>query len=297
MAEDVTQIVNLGGCSLWASTNNFSTYTDLGNVDEGGVKVEVKTSTILAKVAAFGDTPVAGWINGQVAKITAKLSQSQYVILQQILPGVTITTGSSGKSNATLGVFAGTPLTPFSLKLKSLLAALTPLFDVTAVNVIVTGAFDIGFTGKKEQLWSVEFAVLVNQNAVNGANLLTIGDTTITQQSAVTLSSVVPNINATGVATSAVITWTFSGTLQAQSVSSTGPTPTVGLIESTASSSSDAGNLKAGTAVLTNNGSSTTVVFTPTAAMTASAVYTAFITGLVDTYGNVLPMYTTTFTI
>ena len=296
MAEDVTKIVNLGGCSLWASTNGFSTYTDLGDTDENGVKLEIKSSVVLAKVARFGDTPVAGWLNGQVAKITAKLSQSQYAILGQITPGATITTNGSGNSNMTLGVYGGTQLAPFSLKLKSLLPENTPTWDVTAVNVIVVGATNMGFTGKKEQQWEVDFAVLVDQGATNGSSLLTIGDTTITQESAVTVSSVSPANKATAVALAATVTWTFSGILNQGSVSTTGPQPTVGVMEDPNSSSSDTGNAVAGMAVLTNNGASTTIVFTPTSDLTASVVYIAWIQGLVDAFGNQLPLYTSMFT-
>lgn len=293
---DVTQIVNLGGCQIQASTNNFSTFVDLGDQDEAGAKLSVKTSVLMAKVARFGDTPVAGWINGQVAEIEVTLEQTAWVILQQVIPGATVNTNGSG-SNLTIGVLGGTKLTPFSLKLKSLLSGFSPLYDVTAVNVITVGAWEMPRTGKKEQQWKVKFAVLVNQNAVNGANVLTIGDTTITQGAAATAAITTPTLGATGVATSATVTWTFSATLNASSVTTTGPQPTVGLLESAGSSTSDSGNLVPGSAVLTNNGASTIIVFTPTSALTASdTVYIPFIQGLVDSFGNLLPMYTSQFT-
>ena len=293
---DVTQIVNLGACQLQASTNNFSTYVDLGDTDEAGAKLSVKTSVIEAKVARFGDTPVAGWINGQIAEIDVTLTQTQYTILGQIIPGATINTSSGGLSNMTLGVAAGTKLSAFSLKMKPLLSGLSPLYDVTAVNVITVGAFEVTLSGKKEQVWKVKLAVLVNQNALNGANLLTIGDTTITQAAAVTVTSTTPANKATGVADNGTVVWAFSGNINSNSVSTTGNQPTVGVFEDPGQSSSITGNKVAGTAVVSGTGASTIITFTPTSSFGATVKYYAYLSGIVDAYGNVLPLQTIEFT-
>ena len=296
MAQDVTQIVNLGAAQVLVSTNNFSSSTDLGLTDETGVKVDVKTSVILAKVARYGDTPVAGWVNGQVAEIEATFSQSQYSLLASMIPAATINTSATGTQNMQLGVTAGTQLVPFSIKLKSTLAALTPLWDVTAVNVILTGAFDMGFTGKKEQQWKVKFAVLVNQSAVNGANILTIGDTTITADvTPPTVSGVVPANGATSVAHNTAVTWTMSENIAQNTVTASAPAPTV-LLFLDPTGGTDTGDLIAGTVVLTNNGSSTTIVFTPTSALGTTKKYFAVLNGITDLAGNQLGLYTSEFT-
>ena len=159
------------------------------------------------------------------------------------------------------------------------MAALAPVDPVQAAPV---GDFELVYDGGKIAGVKCKYKSVINEaGAVAGAYLGTFGDSTIIGSAVELTATVVPAEAATGV-TGKTITWTFSASLNGNTVNA----QTFQVIENPASSPVAV----PGTVVLTNAGAATTVVWTRTAGnFTASQYWVALASPTVaDQNGNLL---------
>jgi hypothetical protein len=148
------------------------------------------------------------------------------------------------------------------------------------MQAVPIGDFSPVYEGGKVAGYKVKFSGIINEaGAASGAWMGQFGDSTITANvSAPTVSGVVPAQAATGVATSANVVWTLSAAMNGNTIN----TNTVSLVEDPAGTPVDV----PGSVALVNNGSSTTITFTPTSALTASKTYVAILgAGITDQTG------------
>lgn len=277
MSEDVSQIVNLGGCRL--TVNGVI----LGHTSEEGTKVALSSEIVRAFVSKFGKTPVRHFLNGQNVSAEFMLSQSEFDALAEVLPGATIVTDSGGDSKLTFGKTAGSELEKVTVVLSPFLDGNTPLFDFSMYAVPV-GDFEVVYTGAKEQQWKCKFEGVINEaGGTDGNWLATFGDASITQDTSAPTATVVPADAATGISAAADVVWTVSEELDGNTVD----TEHV-LLFRDPTGQGMTGLQVAGTATLVNNGASTTITFNPTASLTAGAKYIAVLRGVKDRAGNLL---------
>ena len=256
-AQDISQVYTLGPCDIKYKS------TDLGH-SIGEVKAAFKAKKGQAKVALYGDTPVAEWLNGQELDIEFVLVQTDMAILAVAFAGMTpVTDGSHTK--LTLGQMAGTPIVPGTLTLAPQLtlgqnATLTCQANPSA-------DFEPVYDGGKWVGYKCKFTGIINEaGGSEGAWLAIFGDPTITPAgSAPTVTAVVPASGATGVAaTDPVI-----ATLSAELLKGTVNEGSVWLVEDPLGTP----KMIPGAVTLANNGALTTVTFKSTASLSAGKEY------------------------
>ena len=267
MSENIAEVIPLGPASLTFNGVN------LGHTDESGLKLTLKGTLVKAQVAKYGKADVGVFLNGQQAEVDGVMMQSDMTLLAAAFPGATKVTNGGGASKLTFGVGAGTLLTPYTLVVApyqgpTAYGSVTPTINWT-MQAVPVGDFDPVYEGGKVAGYKVKFSGVINEaGASSGSWVGQFGDSTITANiTAPTVSGVVPAQAATGVATSSNVVWTLSANMNAATVN----TNTVSLIKDPAGTPSDV----PGTVVLANNGSSTTITFTPTSALTAGKTYVA----------------------
>ena len=270
MAENIAEVIPLGPAKV--TFNSIS----LGHTDESGVKLTLKATIVKAQVAKYGKSDVGVFLNGQQAEVDFVIMQSDMTILQLAVPGATIVTNSGGNSKLTFGLTAGFQLVPQTLSITPYLGptsygSVTPNIAWT-MQAVPMGDFDPVYEGGKVAGYKVKFSGVINESgAASGSWMGSFGDPTITADAvAPTVSGVVPANAATGVATSANVVATLSKAMNGNTVN----TETVLLIEDPTGTPLEI----AGSVVLVNNGSSTTITFTPTSALASSKAHTFIIT-------------------
>lgn len=292
MGQDISKVFTFGPAQVLVNS------VDVGHTDDAGFKVVFKNNWVKAMAGKYGKTPVGVWSNGQTAQVEFNLIQTIFGDLTNVLPLATKVTNASNNSKLTFGQFAGVKLTAVALQLLPFIAGNTPLFNMLSSTAVPVGDFDLLYTGDKYQIWHCVFDLLINEaGGTNGNFLLQFGDNTIiANPTTPTVSSVVPADNATAVATSTPVTWTLSASLDGNTVNS----KTVHLLQVGTLANLENVTDVAGSIVLTNNGASTTIVFTPTVALTAGKTYIAILEdgtrgGIKDQTGNALVFFESDF--
>lgn len=291
MPINIDQVVNLGGAQVLIGA------VDVGHTDDTGVKVTVKNAIVEAKAGKYGDAPVGKWINGQRAEVEFNLIQTSgnFSALASAIPGATVVTNGAGDKKLTFGKVAGTKLIPVTLRLKPYPAGLTPGLDFVAAKAVAIGDFELMYTGNQIQVWKCKFELTIDEaGGADGSFLFTFGDPTISADlTAPTVTTVVPADAAVAVSVATLITWTLSENLDGNTV-----VPANVKIFKDPTGVGPTGLQVAGTAVLTNAGAGTTIVFTPTAPLAALTKYLAVLEDVKDVAGNSLAngFYATEFT-
>lgn len=278
MSENIAEVIPLGPASLTYNSVN------MGHTDETGLKLTLKGTMVAAMVAKYGKANVGMFLNGQQAELDGVMMQSDMTLLSSAFPGATIVTNGSGKSKLTFGIGAGTQITPYTLVVTpyngpTAYGSVTPTINWT-MQAVPIGDFSPVYEGGKVAGYKVKFSGIIDEaGAASGAWMGQFGDSTITANvSAPTVSGVVPAQAATGVATSANVVWTLSAAMNGNTIN----TNTVSLVKDPAGTPVDV----PGSVVLVNNGSSTTITFTPTSALTVSKTYVAILgAGITDQTG------------
>lgn len=286
MAENVANIVVLGAVS--ATYNGV----ELGHTTPN-TKVTFKTKYVKAKTGKWGDVTTNVWRAGTVVEVDLEFLQTDLVNIQGSATGSPFPFfyGIFGTNNKLgFGEVAGQQQSKNTLKLTSFISGNTPLYDLTLTQATPIGDPELIYTGEKEQVWKCKFEACIDEGQVAGLNIGSFGNSAATASTTPpTVSTVVPNASATGVSHSTAITWTMSESLNSNTVN----TSSVKLF----SVSAGVGTPVAGSVVLTNAGSSTTIVFTPTSSLSGSTVYWAILNStILDQYGNALALYSTDFT-
>ncbi len=286
MAEDVSKIVVLGAVS--ATYNGV----ELGHTTSN-TKVTFKTKYVKGKSGKWGEVTTNVWRAGTVVEVDLEFIQTDLVNIQGSATGSPFQFfyGIFGTSNKLgFGEVAGQQQTKALLKLTSFVAGNTPLYDLTLTQATPVGDPELIYTGEKEQVWKCKFEGCIDEGQVAGLNIGSFGNSAATSSSAApTVTSVVPAADATGVSHTSPVTWTMSENLNGNTVNAS----SVKLFSVSAGS----GTAVAGTVALTNAGASTTIVFTPSAPLSATTVYWAVLNStILDQYGNALALYSTQFT-
>ncbi len=278
---NVDEVVDLGGCNAVINGVN------VGHFDEKGLKAAIKNTIVTAYAAKYGMLAIKRFLNGQDIELEGELIQTNFDNLGEALPGAVVVTDMSNKKKLTFGKIGGSPLPAVDLVLTSFLSGNTPTYDLN-LKVTPIGDFELLYSGNGIQKWKVKWAAVVNEaSGADGDYAFQFGDPSITQDTvAPTVSSVTPANNATPTAPAGIV-WTITKELNPDTVS----TESVAVIED-ATSPAD----KAGTVVLVNNGSSTTITFTPTTAFASATKYVATLNGIRDKAGNALAFYANQFT-
>lgn len=286
MSLDLTKQISLGPCSL--SFNSV----DLGHTDENGLKLTRKMTVVQAKVGKYGASISNRLYNGEEVTIEGVLAQTDFTILAAAFAGVTTVTGS-GKTKLTFGKIAGTVFTGAALKIQSLISANDPLYQINIPRAHPEGDFEAVYSGGVFQGWKVKFVGMVNEaGGTDGNYLWSFGDPTASADLvAPTVSSIVPGDNTT-VAAPSVITATISKALDGNTVNAYSV-----LLYKAPASTGTTGLKVSGTIVLTNNGASTTIAFTPGSALASATTYEFVLSDSIkDTAGNALAFYVSNFT-
>ena len=276
-AQNITEEFPLGPCKVLFNANN------MGHTDES-TKMTMKATVVEAMAAKYGKSGVAYFLNGQEVEVDFVLLQNDMQILSTAVPGATLVTNSSGASKLTFGAVAGQIIPSATLTLvpengTSNPATLNVSWTMQAAPV---GDFELVYDGGKIAGVKCKYKSVINEaGAVAGAYLGTFGDSTIVGSAVELTATVVPAEAATGV-TGKTVTWTFSASLNGNTVNA----QTFQVIENPASSPVAV----PGTVVLTNAGAATTVVWTRTAGnFTASQYWVALASPTVaDQNGNLL---------
>ena len=266
----------------------------VGHTTMEGVTVKRTPKIAEAKVAKFGDTMVSKWQDGEKIEVEFTLAQSDFGTIVNALPTATLVTNVGGLQKLTFGQIAGTKLPSVALVLLPFVPANTPAFNLNIPKAISIGDFEVDYKGEKFNGFKCKFEGAVNESQTNGNLLWSLGDASITADLVNPVVSLVsPLDGAVGVAVGASITWTISKSLDANFVGSTN----VRLFKDP-TGTGPTGLGVAGTIVLTNAGASTTIVFTPSAPMSALTKHIAYLEGVRDQAGNLLAsgFYATEFT-
>lgn len=286
MSEDVSKIVVLGAVS--ATYNSV----ELGHTTNK-TKVTFKTKYIKGKAGKWGDVTTNVWRGGTVVMVDLEFLQTDLVNIQGSATGSPFPFfyGIFGTANKLgFGEVAGQQQAKNVLKLTSFLSGNTPLYDLVLTQATPVGDPELAYTGEGEQIWKCAFEGCIDESQVAGLNIGSFGNAAATASSAApTVTTVVPASGATGVSHSAAVTWTMSESLNGNTVNA----------NSVQLWKVGSGVLTpvAGTVLLTNAGPSTTIVFTPTSALSGSTVYWATLNGtILDQYGNALVGTSTDFT-
>jgi hypothetical protein len=278
---NVAAIVNLGPATV--VYNSIS----LGHVNQGGVKVKVKQGLVDAFASRYGKgAPVVKFVDGVPGTDIEcpMLQTTDWAALEAAFPGVTKVT-NAGNSKLTWGKIAGSQLT-------ARLLVITP--DITANATAYpfqcycwpVGECDITYDGSVVQIWGAKFQMAVDESGgADGSYGATFGDPAISGDATPPTCTVLPADGAVGVSATAggTITWTFSEALNGNTVK---VNKSVLLMLQAGAGASAIVALTS--AVLTNNGASTTIVATyPTLA--GATIYNAILTReITDLNGNAL---------
>ena len=158
--------VKLGVCEVTFSGTNLG-YT------KGGVQFEYTTESIDVEVDQE-DAPINSFLTGQTAIMTVPLAEENFTVLQDLLPGATLTTDGN-KEKLELSGAAGISLSDMEAEL-----VVNPSNDDANSNITFHHAQPtptVSFSYDKEnvRVWTVTF------KAVKGSSgFVTFGDTTAT---------------------------------------------------------------------------------------------------------------------
>ena len=283
MGFDIQQIQLFGAAQINVSGVN------IGHVDEEGVKAPLTNTIIEALAGKFGQSPVRKWLNGQRLMVEFNLIQTEFVNLENILPGAT-RVSDGGNDKLTFGQIGGTEIPGVPLILTPVIPGQTPLFNLTLANAAPIGDFDLLYSGGAYQKWACKFEGLIDEaGGAQGNFLAQFGDASITQDVvAPTVSSVVPADSAAGVAVGTTVVWTLSEDLDLNTVNG----DSVHLIEDPTGAASEV----AGTVVGVNAGAGTTITFTPAGDLSAATKFLAMLEGSIkDKAGNNLAFFASDF--
>ncbi len=278
---NVDEVVDLGGCNAVINGVN------VGHFDENGLTAAIKSIIVEAFAAKYGMLAIKRFLNGQTIDLEGELIQTNMSNLAEALPGATVVTNLAGDKKLTFGKIGGTEIPSVDLVLSPFLTDNTPTYDLT-LKVTPVGDFELLYSGNGIQKWKVKWSAVVNEaTGADGSYAGEFGDPSITQDTvAPAVTSVTPANAATPTAPAGIV-WVLTKELNPATVSG----ESVAVIEDDGTPTE-----KVGTVVLVNNGTSTTITFTPTTAFTGSKQYIASLNGITDKAGNALPFYASQFT-
>lgn len=287
MGEDVSAIVDLGGCRLTVDG------VILGHTMEEGTKVSLTSEIVKAMVAKFGKAIVRHFLNGQSATVEFVLAQTEFASLAKVLPGATLVTDTGGDQKVTFGKTAGTPLTAVTVVLAPFLDANTPLYDFSMRGAPV-GDWEAVYDGSKVQGWKCKFEGVINESGgAEGSFLATFGDASITADATAPTATVVPADAADPVAVGANVVWTLSQEVDGNLIDG----EHVMLMQDPTGEAAT-GLEVAGVITYNNNGALTTITFNPTGNLTAATKYIAILRNIRNKAGVLLAdgLYASEFT-
>lgn len=262
---------------------------NIGHVDEEGVKAPLTSTIIEALSGKHGQTPMKKWLNGQRLIVEFNLIQTEFMNLEDVLPGAT-RVSDGGNDKLTFGLIGGTEIPGVQLILTPVIPGQTPLFNLTLASAAPIGDFDLLYSGGAYQKWACKFEGLVDEAGGNdGSFLAQFGDASITQDAVLpTVITVVPANNAPAIAIGTNVVWTMSEDLDGNTVNG----DSVHLIEDPTGAATEV----AASVSLVNAGAGTTITLTPDADLTAATKYLAMLEGSIkDKAGNNLVFYATDF--
>lgn len=258
MAKDASKVLLLGPANAYVN-----------DVDQGFVAdavVTITTQRVDAMVAEAGDTPIKSWELATGVSVSLVIKETDLTRWQKLLGASAIITDGTDTALG-IGKSAGTPITPFELRLEPQTqnAVANSLGTVTLWKCVPDGDVAISYNAEQSQP-TITLKALFDTSRNEGEKVGRIGDTDVSaDSSAPTVSPYAPLDDATGVVVSTTIAATFNEALLPETVNlanvqvflgadASGPqTPVAGSI------SYDATLFK--------------ITFTPTANLAASTLY------------------------
>ncbi len=285
MARDKSLIRNVGDCLVKIDGS------ELGLIHVEGVKVNQVGGTVKGHSSRSGPhVAEVAHHEGHGVQFEMILMQTEFVQLEKVIPAWTRVSGS-GKEKLVLGRIPGEPLTSYVLTLTPTIAAQTPKSDFKIMEAIFDSEPPFQFWGGNQFMYLVKGEGLLDSDGV----VAVFGDASATQDATPpSVSAVDPANAAVGVDVDQVIEATITKDLNRGSLNA----GNVRLYKDVS------GNLTEvpGTIGGNNNGAATTVTFTPTNPLDASALY-VFILGslnaaddIYDQDGNRITHFDSKFT-
>lgn len=262
---------------------------DIGSYVHGkSLIAKLKTKFVESMDAQYGDLlPVAAYQESQGLEVEAEFLYLDWAKIAKMLPGLTLVSGTTYKG--TFGLRSGTEVTSMSLAIAPRNSALALIATLTIPAVYIsTAENDFPYGGAKPQTYTVKFKAMADTvTGADGSFIGSWGDPAASADLVLpTCSSVTPADGASGVSKTDPLVWTMSKDLDASTVN-TGSV-IVAMTDPAGTVLTDV----AGAVVLSNNGASTTISFTPTSAMTGSKLHCAMLLPTIkDTHGNRLAAF------
>jgi hypothetical protein len=209
MAKDRTKVFNLSHGALTIGA------VDLGYVENGELALEF--DYVEATVGQYGNSPIDIFHTATRASFKVTLDQFELSTLQKVMQGSVLITSGANQALG-LGSSSGARQTAQELTFTPSNSEVSTLGLLTLWRVVPTAVSPVKYENGVQKT-EVTFTALINESKSEGEKLGRIGNSSVTQETvAPTISSSSPADDATGVATNATPTITFSEAMDADTL-------------------------------------------------------------------------------